>query len=486
MLLSDLPSDIIILVLYHVPVSDLAALCTTCKLFHDLVNSFGFQIHLRLNPRPSFSLAKARQIWHPRIQLQYNTLSDKSWSSSRFVARPLSYPWPRKQQPCLAINASRLVVSAGSIIYSYAFETPKGTGSPPLRFEGSASIHGDSQWDITALAFINDDGQGRTLMCGFRNGTLARVTLTKGDSSNTLLLEIDMEINHQQHTRDIIESISASGSLYLSLSSKGKANLVNIQSPNTSVSQIDLATRSWTTHISTEGTPYVAFGCSSASTPGTVYSILEGSISHTPTAILGTTNGLSKFATAVYGICRAPYASPWGASPQILVTGWFDGQVRIYDLRSSSSMDPDPSTTSSSSSSSSFSAPLRPVMSLSDPWSLESVYSVSSGGGACSHLAAGSARHSVVSFWDIRYPKSGWSVYAPGNDHSPVYSVLLESSRVFGVTDSRPFVYDFGPHVTQDTYPHVAPSPGLKPRRSNSGYYVTRYSHGRGSLLNDH
>jgi hypothetical protein len=39
--------------------------------------------------------------------------------------------------------------------------------------------------------------------------------------------------------------------------------------------------------------------------------------------------------------------------------------------------------------------------------------------------------------------QSGWSVYAPGNDRSPVYTVILESSRLFGATESRPFVYDF-------------------------------------------
>ncbi|KAE9392858.1 hypothetical protein BT96DRAFT_1023328 [Gymnopus androsaceus JB14] len=484
MLLSDLPSDILILVLDNVLVSDLSALSRTSTLFYNLVNNFGWQIHVRSNPRPSFSLSASRQVWHPRTRLRYDTLSDKSWSSSRFVARPLSHPWSRKQQPTLAINDSRLVVAAGNTIYSYAFGTLNASGSPPLQFEGSFPLRNErnSQWDITALAFVHDNGQGRTLMCGFRNGTLARVLLVNGGSSNTLTAVIDMEVNHQPHARDIIESISSSNSLYLSLSSRGKAYLSNLQSPHTYTSHVDLATRSWTTYISTEGTPYAAFGSSSATSPLSVYSILEDSFSHTPTAILGTKSSSASFSSAVYGICRAPCSSPWGSSPQILISGWYDGQVRVHDLRSSSLTESYPNSGSDSGSP----APLRPVMSLNDPWSIEPVYSVSSGGGASSYLGAGSARHSVVSFWDVRYPKAGWSVYAPGNDRSPVYSVLLESSRVFGATDSRPFVYDFGPNVTKDTYPQLSPSPGLRPRRSNAGYYVTRYSHGHGSLLNDH
>ncbi|KAJ3791161.1 hypothetical protein GGU10DRAFT_301445 [Lentinula aff. detonsa] len=480
MLLSDLPNDIIIIVLRNFPVSDLGALSRTSRLFYHLVNTYGWQIHIRCNPRPSFSLTKAREIWHPRIRLQYDTLSDKSWSTSHFVARPLSHPWPRKQQSILAINNTRLIVAAGNTIYSYAFGASRASGSPPLLFEGSFSLHEErnSQWDITAMTFVHDNGDGKTLLCGFRNGTLARVVLVKEDASNKLALQIDMEVDLYSHTPDVVESISASGSLCLSLSSRGQARMRNIQPTSyTSISEVDLATRSWTTYMSDESSPYVAFGSSSKIAPLSVYSILEGSFSSTPTAILGMKSSQPMSHSAVYGICRSPLSSPWGASPQILISGWFDGVVRVHDLRSSL-LTEHLSDNSNSSGIPTSAAPLRPVMSLNDPWSIEPVYSVSSGGGACSHLAAGSARHSVVSFWDIRYPKSGWSVYAPGNDPSPVYSVVLESSRVFGATDSRPFVYDFGPNVTHDTYPQLTPSPGLKPRRSVPGYYVTRYSHG--------
>jgi hypothetical protein len=83
------------------------------------------------------------------------------------------------------------------------------------------------------------------------------------------------------------------------------------------------------------------------------------------------------------------------------------------------------------------------VLTLANSWSIEPIYSVSSGGGAGSHIAAGSARHSLVSFWDVRSPAGGFSVHAPLNDPSPVYSLILESSRLFGVTQSRPFVLDF-------------------------------------------
>jgi len=181
---------------------------------------------------------------------------------------------------------------------------------------------------------------------------------------------------------------------------------------------------------------------------------------------------------AVYGITRAPPSSPWGSSPQILVSGWYDGPVRCYDLRSSSRFASHPTTPMTQRDP----APLRPMLRLHDPWSYESTYSVSCGGGSGSFIAAGSARHSVVSFWDVRFPAAGWSVHAPHNDRSPVYQVILESSRLFAATESRPFVYDFGPGVTKETYPHLSPSQANRLRHkkgSSVDYYTTKYHHHR-------
>ncbi|KIK57200.1 hypothetical protein GYMLUDRAFT_46448 [Collybiopsis luxurians FD-317 M1] len=681
MLLTDLPTDVILLILHHVVSSDggsvveLASLCCTNKLLHHLVTTYGWPLHLRLHPRPSHSLTKARETWTPKTRVQYDWLAYRNWegyrrrgyssscqtssptsstlatraqardsshntstntntsSSSRllpsFIARPLSHPWARKQQPALAINDERLVVAAGNTIYSYSFGVPSSNtttgaqviGSPPVHFEGSFSLpnsHGrSSDWDITALTFVR-----HSLICGFRNGSLARVELCRDGNSLVHRIEyipvpppppppyptqvLNSNINTNTitvpRTADLIESISSSGSdsrsLYIALSSRGKVYLGNLTSPSPESSPttpkphqiLDLASRSWSSYLCTESSsPFVAFGTSS-STPLTVYSLNSlrvqdenttassaGSIpssSYVPTAILGISDGRggggsgASFGSAVYGICRAPPSSPLGSSPQILVSGWYDGKVRVHDLRSSarlrgsgsdSNSDFDSSASGVGAAQGQGPIPLSPVLTLSDPWSIEPIYSVSSGGGGGAHVAAGSARHSVVSFWDVRYVKgaalargrvdagqsdgvqsgsgsdggwrgnsngngnsnssrngsggggvgtsnngsssagaqrgsvgNGWSVYAPGNDISPVYSIIMESSRVFGATDSRAFVYDFGPNVTQETYPALSGSStaGLKPRRSkaggDAGYYVTRYSHGHGGLIGDY
>ncbi|KAL0580665.1 hypothetical protein V5O48_001395 [Marasmius crinis-equi] len=476
MSLLDLPGDIIIAVLQDLSLSELATLCSTCRTLRSWVNDSGWTSFRRAHPRPSFSLYKSRQLWEPRREVRYDALTDASWDSSRFVARPLSAPWMGpKRQPSLAISRSRLVVAAGPTIYSYKFGITTRGDTPSVKLEGQCSLSttNDVQRDITSLTFIDDGGVDRTLICGFHDGTIAKIVLAADPATRSLT----PKVHPLSREGDLIESVSSEKSFLVSVSAIGRVKLADLSLSNPSSSYVQLGKRSWTSHLCIESsTPFVALGASSR-TPLTVYSILEGDLSPSPTAILGVKRN-EPSSSAVYGISRAPLSSPWGASPQIIASGWFDGVARIYDLRSRS-------RESTGSSSLGVPSPLLPVMTLSDPWCYDPIYSISCGGGASSHIAAGSARHSVVSFWDIRSPRSGWSVYAPGNDRSPVYSAILESSRLFGVTERRPFVYDFGPGVTADTYPHIPPE-GLRQRKSNPvSFYVTKYSHSK-NQAHDH
>lgn len=271
------------------------------------------------------------------------------------------------------------------------------------------------------------------------------------------------------HGGEFIKSLSSDRDYLLSLSSSGTATLEKpiASLDNTKHHSIDLQRRSWSSHLSLRAsTPFVALGTSSH-TPLTVHSITNFEFSSIPSAILQSHAEMDYKPSAVYGISSAPPSSPWGSSEQVLVSGWYDGAVHLHDLRSSDS--------------SSLNRVFNPVLSMHDPWLCEPIYTVSCGGGSGNHVAAGSARHGVVSFWDVRSPKRGWSVHAPGNDPSPVYDIILESSRLFGATERRPFVYDFGSGISHTTYPRLPsahPKDGLK-RSSGVGYYVTIYNHRR-------
>ncbi|KII90988.1 hypothetical protein PLICRDRAFT_158450 [Plicaturopsis crispa FD-325 SS-3] len=486
MSLLGLPSDILIIVLENLDsLHDLSSVALTCQSLHALVEDFGWAAYLRSHEHPSFSLSCANSTWKPRTRLRYDTLADHAWSTVEFLARPLSPPWQGKLQPSLAINTSRLVVGAGRLIYSYTFSHSEISSAPSVYFEGSCTVSDrrDRGRDITSLAFVSDGGMDRTLIVGFADGAVQRFVIEPYTTKNHSHIKVREQITNDTfpyHGGDLIESISSSGQHALSLSSSGKA-VVFDGSDNPSMSDgIHLQSRSWSSYLSmSSSTSYAAFGTSSA-TPLAIHPLSETGLSPLPSSLLAPSARHavthSAKSLAVYGITTAPASAPWGVSEQIIVSGWYDGFVRVHDLRASTHIH-DTDTHGP--------APLPPVMSLHDPWSTQPIYCVSAGGGSSSYIAAGSARHSVVSFWDFRYPNDGWSVHAPGNDSSPVYSIVLESSRLFGATQSRAFVYDFGPSVTEHTYPSLPrpryPDEALQLKKNSRGidYYVTKYKHDR-------
>ncbi|KAJ7795596.1 hypothetical protein B0H14DRAFT_2918897 [Mycena olivaceomarginata] len=461
--LYSLPTEILILILHQLlTVQDLSALARTSRFFHAVVNDFGWAVYRRNNPRPSMSLFKSQTSgWTAKDSAKYDVLADKSWSQFEFIARPLASPWAGKEQPILAINPSRLVIGAGSSIYSYTFGTSTNHDAPPVVLEGSCVLttQRDRRSCITALTFIPDGGLDQTLCVGFQDGTFERIIISgRSKRQTTANLRVQRSTAQPLHlpSKDLLESLSSSRSSLLSLSAGGRATFTDIAIPSAVTSTIELGTRSWVSHLSMESTsPYAAFGTSSA-TPVTIHSITNDRLAQIPSAVLGQAASVRN-------------------GSAVVVSGWYNGSVSIHDLRSSS-RGCAPETTPHSP------APLRPVVTLINSWSIEPIYSVSSGGGSGSYVAAGWARHSLVSMWDVRSPVGGLSLHAPLNDPSPVYSLFLESSRLFGVTQSRPFVLDFGPGITETTYPDLGfSSRGFSHFNQKGadgfGYYVTKYLH---------
>jgi hypothetical protein len=304
------------------------------------------------------------------------------------------------------------------------------------------------------------DQDGSEFYVGLASGNVSRVSInTKG--SGTLQLPIPIEFTHSE---DSVLALSSKGNVLLGVSQKGIATV----STAGYVETLDLKTRAWTCHLSKN---HAVFGLTSK-TPLIVHSIRPSGISTQPTHILDPISQDTHSKSAVFGICTAPPATTWG-SDQVIVSGWYNGSVNVHDLRTSRRLR-DLSSPSS--------APhLLPVLTFVEP-SVDPIYCVATGGGSSNCVAAGLARHGMVAFWDIRSRRSsGWSVYAPGNDASPVYSMVLESSRLFGVTQARPFVYDFGQGVVEDTHPSFRPSRAenraLKRQEDGPGYYVTTWRH---------
>ena len=412
----------------------------------------------------------------------YHMETDQNWAQPSFVARPLASKWQGKLQPHMAINKSRLFVAAANTIYTYTFGPSETPGSmPSVQFECAYMTNRvlQASRDITSIQCVPDGGFDRTVYVGYADGSLERVVLPacKLGAQGPIYLEANHREQRPYHGGDIVESISSRGNHLLSLSSNGRAAFFTHSASDPSPEFLDLNTRSWAAHLSDR---HAVLGASSL-TPLMVHSLHESHICHVPSHILtNSTHDDHPRASAVYGICSAPPSAPWGSSDRIVISGWYDGVVNVHDLRSSRRAHRIPGVSADAHPPG---GALYPVMSMCDPWLCEPVYGVAAGGGGGCHIAAGTARHSVVAFWDVRAASRGWSVHAPGNDSSPVYSVVMESSRLFGATQSRPFVLDFGPGAREDVYPPLSRPPkedGLKKRDSSGvGFYVTRYSHSR-------
>ncbi|KAI0070256.1 hypothetical protein K474DRAFT_1776894 [Panus rudis PR-1116 ss-1] len=494
--IESIPGDVIILVMHYLDAKDLAALQRVCRHFYSLIEEFGWSLALRADPRPSHTLSKSVTHWTPRQQIRYTTITDRNWQHGEFVARPLSDRWSHKLQPVLAINDSRLLLAAGNSIYSYGFIPSYDAGvAPSVRLECvySTSNSTHPNMDITSLVCIPNDHLDRTVFVGYANGIIEHLYLppVNQDGSNAPVPVTVLE-SFDYYGEEVVESLSINSTHLLTVSSSGMVTYLPYASPTSSPQFVDLNTRSWSSYLSTRSSsPFVAFGTSSAN-PLFVHDVLPDGMSPAPSYLLAPSNENDR-PSAVYDITSAPIAAPWGGSDQIIVSGWYDGFVRVHDLRSSSRTRNDNSNAGGDSQYS-----LTPTLNLADPWSFEPIYSLSVGGGSSAHIAAGSARHSVLAFWDVRSPGKGWSVHAPGNDSSPVYSVVVDGPRVFGANQSRGFVLDFGPGVLEDTYPpvtiHATPTrPNARNQRQRSedglrrlgkgsaGFYVTKYSHARPS-----
>ena len=416
-----------------------------------------------MNPRFSPSTNHTLSLRPPIDQVKYRHLSDIAWREESFIARPLSSAWPGIfRRPALTVSDSRLVVASRTHVDSYTFHTPRiPTHSPQIRKEASLEFRGGGVTAdiVTSIAPVHDR-DGAEFYVGLASGNIARMLINTSGSGN---LHLPTQIE-TIHSGDSVLALSSKRDMLLGISQNGVATL----SDTYSVEILDLKTRSWTCHLSTN---HATFGLTSK-VPLIVHTIQPSGISKQPTYILNPNSQDTHSKSAVFGVCGAPPSTTWG-SDQVLVSGWYNGSVNIHDLRTSIRL--------RNLSSPSSTPHLRPVLTFVEP-SVDPIYCVATGGGSSNYIAAGLARHGMIAFWDIRGRRSaGWSVYAPGNDSSPVYSVILESSRLFGVSQARPFVYDFGPGVMEDTYPSLplsrAEARALKKQGNGPGYYVTTWRH---------
>lgn len=199
---------------------------------------------------------------------------------------------------------------------------------------------------------------------------------------------------------------------------------------------IAFATKPWSVHLSPQRT-WLAVG-HSGTAPLSLFQLdSTGAPISTPVQLAHTPRS-----TSVYGLTTpSETCSPFSNPEQTLIAAFYDSTTRVYDLRipptrMASAWDAPPGQNG---------RPANEVLRLADPWSDDPSYSVGIGGAHGAYVAVGSARNSAVRLFDVRSPARprGVTAFAPGRDRSPVYSVEVEASRVWGCTESRGFMLDF-------------------------------------------
>ncbi|QRW06660.1 hypothetical protein RhiLY_05659 [Ceratobasidium sp. AG-Ba] len=298
-------------------------------------------------------------------------------------------------------------------------------------------------------------GGKEALFVGCANGQVLRVQLSRPDEA----LRATVTAHYTHPPQQGITSLATSrwknkSALAITTAQGGVVSLYNTRSPWIEPTRFcppiqrlsgTKQPRTWCSFISTSDTLAIT-----GSTHLSLHPILSSGI-QPPRPIKGPLKQSS-----CYALSRSP-----DDHPDIVLSGWHDGVVRLHDLRTE-----------------------RVELSMRDPWTESGVYCVGAGGSGV-HVVAGYSKHGMLAIFDIRSPSMGYTIYAPSpslgpprphNGFTQVSSLHVEASRIFGTTPHRPFVFDFGPDIARDTYPFVKEIPH-RTTHDGLGFMTQSYGH---------
>lgn len=362
------------------------------------------------------------------------TRVDNSWKSFRNVFANDVVFFPDKNMSVIRFqeDTGRMLVGGGTAISTLKFSHIGGPPDTEVYLESGRYRRGQPRisqngWigrsptdAITGIAPLEGTG---TFVVSHLFGLLQKCTIENTHGRPNI-----RSLSRYSHPKRIIQAIDASASgLFASITSQrdSSISLYHHARPWQEPFVWDISSKAWTVKMDQSKSPaWLALGHSSF-TPFSIYTLGQDGLPINvakPTQLLG-----NKSSTSVYGIATPPPTSPLGGSSNTIVSAWYDGTVRIHDLRRASR---------------------QPILELVDPLGDAPLYSVACGGGSGCTVAAGTARHSLVRLWDIRFAhkdkSSGLSVFGPGKDNSPVYSLFMDHDRIFAATDKRVFMLEFG------------------------------------------
>ncbi|ODQ53472.1 hypothetical protein SAICODRAFT_18957 [Saitoella complicata NRRL Y-17804] len=427
---TSLPQDLIHGLYPFLSAADLAALSLVSRRFNVLTNHYGWKHYVRAQRWHNITHDVSALSWQDQAAI--GTAIDRAWDAHTFTASLISRRWRGKSMPVVRVNGKKIVVGVGPELHLLWLGQQDSTPPPPAPrrgFRQDRSLSGgttrpwqvwklgkDGVDDVTDIVLV--EGTEDEAIVSHVNGNVFRVRLPR--KGQTHVPEI---LHHYKLSKGTVQSISMAGKdkLLAASSTSQEISLFDLRdaAENTSkpLTTIFLPSRPWIVYPTSPNE--FAIG-SSGTHPLSFHTLTPSSIVQTY-AFPASDYNLTK--SAVYGLCSY--------TPSTLLSGWYDGAVRLHDLRA-----PPLST---------------PQLELEfrDPHdAMSAVYSLTTNGPGGHQIIAGAARNGVIRVWDARYASTskqkdgGWSIFL-GRERSPVYSVQAEHGKIFASTESGVYELDF-------------------------------------------
>lgn len=389
------------------------------------------------------SLTPPADKWRPKDLFNLQARIQRNLKEHKMHAVQVGQTWNRRCLPVISLDSDRLIIGAGGDVLVHPLVPPSSTSSyspatspqfPPLRSlppspthrkkgrrdrttyapkaVASAHVYPLSNRSDSDIVGLHPLPSGEVIAAQF-DGTLQRFNLS-GQLRSTA---------HYQHPKEHIYALSGYDDHFLALS-YGIGSLYSARSPWLPPIEFEFEERPWSGLLTSDrafigirgevaifnlrpdGVEYAqSLRADGSSTPGTESD--DGVI---------VIDSLDALDSALGRTARrsTPYSIALGNDPYTVLSAWHDGFARLHDLRTGSC-----------------------EMELSDPWQDAPLYCASFLGE--NSVATGGSQHGIVSVFDIRTAK-GYSVFTPEGKGSPVYGMVAEGGRVWGVSERRAFV----------------------------------------------
>lgn len=411
------------------------------------VDSLGIPTYLLNHPFVHTSISPPSSHWPASVLVRHNHRIDRQIASRKWHAAQIGPAWPQAVIPVISLTEDRLLIGAGGKLIVHPL-TPSNRRTRGEKSQyGARTIEKErvyavtkkadgSRGDIVGIAPLTD---GQVIVAQF-DGTVQRLSLDgsaaptgPGQSVQPRSTAHYSSAKREAGTKAAIHTLAHDGDTFLTTTSSPNpcAYIYLARSPWKDPVRLSFPTtepRAWSSLITTSSgylAPSVMLGLSSnisiydLPTVSTSSSYNAAMIKQTPVRTLTGPDPPSR--SSAYDLHLPPAGS--AHHPALLLSAWFDSHLRLHDLRAPQS---------------------EAVTEFSDPWTWADGSAMYSSAWFGEYgIAGGGARHGTVCLFDVRYPKKGWSVFSPQGKGSPVYDLVGEGGRLWGVTEKRAFVLAF-------------------------------------------